>query len=86
MRAASLPRSAAHGGDAAQEASPSDAEAKTEKAIAALKLDHICRIDGSDNVPTSLLRQRLANAAQRRVDCHLSKGACYTNIRCHAVP
>jgi hypothetical protein len=23
---------------------------------------------------------------QRRVDCHLSKGARYTNIRCHAVP
>ncbi len=34
--------------------------------------------------------RRLANVAQRRVDCHLSnpstKGACYTNIRCHAVP
>jgi hypothetical protein len=23
---------------------------------------------------------------QRRVDCNLSKGARYTNIRCHAVP
>ena len=23
---------------------------------------------------------------QRRADCYLSKGACYTNIRCHAVP